>query len=72
LERSGAARQQADEGRDERQEQVLGQEGRRDQARRAADGLQKPDPPGLFGQAATDEDGHARERQHAQQHGTGK
>ena len=72
---SGAASQpaeQADDGRDERQEQVLGQEGRRDQARRAADGLQQSDPPGAFRQAAPDEDGHAREREQAEQRGAGK
>jgi len=64
--------QQAGDGRNERQEQVLGQEGRRDQAWRAAGGLQQSDPPGAFRQSATDEDGHARECQHAEQHGAGK
>jgi hypothetical protein len=66
------AGQQADESRDERQEQVLGQEGRRDQVRRAADGLQQSDPPGTFRQAASDEDGHARQREQAEQRGAGQ
>jgi hypothetical protein len=72
LETSGAARQQAGEGRDERQEQVFGEEGRRDQARRAAGGLQESDPAGAFRQAAADEDRHAGEREHAEQRGAGK
>jgi len=53
------ARQQAGESRDQGQEEVLGQEDGRDQAWRAAGGLQQPDAPGAFRQAAADEDGHA-------------
>jgi hypothetical protein len=55
-----------------RQEQVLGQEGRRDQAWRAAGGLQESDSPGAFRQPATNEDGHAREGQQAEQRGAGQ
>jgi hypothetical protein len=67
LEMSGAACQQADEGRDERQEQALGKEARHNQVRRAADGLQKPGPPGAFRHPTPDKDGHARECEQAEQ-----
>jgi hypothetical protein len=64
--------QQPDGGRDERQEEVLNKESRRDQARRAADGLQQSDPPGAFRQTTPDQDGHAGQGEHSEQHGAGK
>ena len=59
---SGAASQpirQPGRRRDQGQGQVLRQEHGRDQLRRAADGLEQPDPPGLLGHPPADQDGDA-------------
>ena len=71
---SGAASQPADQsgGRGtQRQEQVLGQQHGRDQARGAADRLEQPDPPGVLRHPATGQHGHAGHGQQPGQPGTG-
>ena len=56
----------------QRQDQVLGQQHDRDQARGAADRLEQPDPPGVLGQPAADQHGHAGDREQPEQPGTGR
>ena len=54
-------------GREQGQDQVLGEQHDRDQARRAADRLEQPDAPGLVGHPAADEDGDAGHGEQAEQ-----
>jgi len=72
---SGAARQPASrpaKAATSARNRFSAKEGRRDQVRRAADGLQQSDPPGAFRQTAPDEDGHARQREQAEQRDAGQ
>ena len=58
---------EADHRGEQREHEVLGEEGRRDHARRAADGLQEADPARVLRQPTPDEDGHARDREQRKQ-----
>ena len=56
--------------REQRQDQVLGQQHRGDQPRRAADRLEQPDPPGLLRHPAADQHRHAGQREQPEQPAT--
>ena len=58
---------QPDRRRGQCEDHVLGQQYGGDKARRAADCLEQPDPPGLLSHPAAGQDGHARYRQQSKQ-----